>query len=183
MAAVCPCVQLIWETSLNLKQTFYTLFIYGTLAMNAAYTVSNSSSVGLVDLVTADPAKYIEGSKWGMVAEQCMLNTLYLIKGSILVFYGRLVWVHLLCSTPLTQCSQSIILSYYFSVGQRAEFIVKFAMGYVVCCWIGSQMAFFFLTCNPFASNWAVPVPSSKFTWTFTTCWTHIYLLLIPELY
>jgi len=57
-----------------------------------------------------------------------------------------------------------------------------------VCCWIGSQMAFFFLSCNSFSGNWSIPIPNEQcVSWGhyaicqgFLNISSDIIILLIP---
>lgn len=72
---------------LRITQVFFTLFVCATHATSASYRNNQSSSNDLLSLVHTDSASYTKGSKWGLVAEQAMIDTLYLIKGSILIFY------------------------------------------------------------------------------------------------
>ncbi|KAI9746072.1 MAG: hypothetical protein M1818_000753 [Claussenomyces sp. TS43310] len=97
----------------------------------------------------ADIQNRILGSKVELVSEQvfdpilwfiwfkhkAMLNLIYVIKACLLLLYGRL------------------------TLGLKERLYVKWLAVYVVCGWVGSQMAFF-IPCRPFKENYAVPPPT-----------------------
>ena len=84
------------------------------------------------DLTPAEIHARIIGSKWVLVSEQAMLNTIYTLKACLLLLYWRL-------TNGLNQ--------------QRA---VKIIAIYTACSWLATELAYF-TQCLPFSDYWSFP--------------------------
>ncbi|RDW88041.1 hypothetical protein BP6252_00073 [Coleophoma cylindrospora] len=117
---------------------FYTLLVVFNIFCNVEFDTGLDTASGIGDLATENPRAYIAGSKYVLISEQGMINTLYTLKICMLGLYHRL------------------------TTGQREQLAVKIVGGYCILGWIANQIAFFTLTCQPFAGNWAIPPPNDQ---------------------
>ncbi|PNS14322.1 hypothetical protein CAC42_6835 [Sphaceloma murrayae] len=81
----------------------------------------------------------VYNSKIVVVSEQFMLNVIYVLKCSVLLFYLRL------------------------TAGLPRQRTIRYVALSVLVAWIGTQIAFF-TACQPFSGYWAIPPPSAECT-------------------
>ncbi|PSK46490.1 Translation factor GUF1, mitochondrial [Elsinoe australis] len=81
----------------------------------------------------------IYNSKIVVVSEQFMLNVIYVLKCSVLLFYLRL------------------------TEGLPRQRVIRYVAISVAVAWVGTQICFF-TACQPFSGYWAIPPPSAECT-------------------
>ncbi|RDW64669.1 hypothetical protein BP6252_10320 [Coleophoma cylindrospora] len=126
------------DYGMMLAMLFYTLFVINNVAAAVCFSVGVDSTEGLAEIADNSANLYTEGSKFALIAEQGTINTLYLVKGCMMVLYHRL------------------------TEGRRAQIAAKILSGYTLLGWVVNQFAYFLMTCRPFSGNWSPDPPSEQ---------------------